>query len=46
MLEVMKFNAGRDSQARFGQDFEVEDQFSILQLMFCRGCEVEIWSRF
>ena len=39
---------------RFGQDFEVEVQArfwswslaSILLLMFCRGYEVESWSRF
>ena len=42
------------SSTRVGQDFEVEVQarfwswslFSILPLMFCRGYEVESWSRF
>ena len=42
------------AQHKVGQDFEVEVQarfwswhlFSILPLMFCRGYEVESWSRF
>ena len=50
----MKLNLGRDSEARFGQDFEVVVQArfvagnlaSFFPLIFCRGYEVESWSRF
>ena len=42
--DVMKLNLGRNSEARFGQDFEVEVQarfeagaLPVFLLVFCRG---------
>ena len=51
---VLKLNFCSDFEHKVGQDFEVEVQarfwswslFIILPLMFCRGYEVESWSRF
>ena len=48
-LGCIKLNLGRGSEARFGQDFEVEVQArfaAFFLLMFCRGYEVEYWSIF
>ena len=49
MVKLTKLNLGQYSEARFGQDFEVEAQASflswslviILSLMFCTGYEIE-----
>ena len=41
---VMKFNLGQDSEARFGQDFEVSSIVKIV--MFSWDFEVDAWSRF
>ena len=47
---VIKLNLGRYSEARFGQDFEVEVQARFAAGVFsaevCRGYEVESWLRF
>ena len=40
----MQFNLGRDSEARFDQDFEVLSLDEML--MFGRIFEVDAWSRF
>ena len=40
----MKLNLGRDSEARFGQDFEVLSLDEML--MFGRIFGVDAWSRF
>ena len=50
---VLKLNFCSDFEHKVGQDFEVEVQarfgswrlFIILSLMFCRGYEVESWSK-
>ena len=52
IVEVMKFNLDRDTEGRFGQDFETYVLWSgwffveILKLMLDRDSEDEIWSRF